>query len=77
MLEDRVQDLNSVTCGIFQLHFYENLFKPDENSKIIDKKWLNKRTIEILLNELFTLDDQDKNEDIVREYADKNKIIVH
>ena len=70
MLEDRVQGLNSVTCGIFQLHFYENLFTPDENSKTIDKKWLNKRTIEIL-------DDQDKNEDIVRQYADKNKIIVH
>ena len=38
MLEDRVQGLNSVTCGIFQLHFYENLFTPDENSKIIDRK---------------------------------------
>ena len=42
MLEDRVQGLNSVTCGIFQLHFYENLFKPDENSKTIDKNDLTK-----------------------------------
>ena len=34
MLEDRVQDLDSSTCGIFQLYFYENLFNPDQNSKI-------------------------------------------
>ena len=34
MVEDRMLDLNSVTCGIFQLHFYNNLFNPDENSKI-------------------------------------------
>ena len=28
VVEDRVQDLNSVTCGIFQIHFYDNLFNP-------------------------------------------------
>ena len=59
-VEDRVQDLNSVTCGIFQGYFHDNLFNPSENSKIQDKAKLNKRTIEILLNELFLLDDQDK-----------------
>ena len=37
MVEDRVQNLNSATCGIFQLYFYNNLFDPDENSKIQDK----------------------------------------
>ena len=26
MVEDRLQDLDSTTCGIFQIHFYENLF---------------------------------------------------
>ena len=46
MVEDRVQDLNSVTCGIFQIYFSDNLFNPNENSKIQDKKQLNKRTIE-------------------------------
>ena len=30
MVEDRVQDLNSVTCGIFQLSFYDNLFNSNE-----------------------------------------------
>ena len=57
MVEDRAQDLNSVTCGIFQLYFYDNLFNPNENSEIQDKAKLNKRTIEILLNELFALND--------------------
>ena len=46
MVEDRVQDLNSVTCGIFQIYFSDNLFNPNENSKIQDKKQLNKRTVE-------------------------------
>ena len=60
MLEDRVQDLNSVTCGgIFEIYFYDNLFKPEKNSKIKDKKRLNRRTIETLLNELFVLDEQE------------------
>ena len=68
MVEDRVQDLNSVTCGIFQLYFYDNLFNPNENSKIQDKARLNKKTIETLLNELFVLDDQDKNEE-TKQYA--------
>ena len=57
MVEDRVQDLNSVTCGIFQLYFYDNLFNPNENSKIQDKAKLYKKTVEILLNELLILDD--------------------
>ena len=60
LMEDRVQDLNSVTCGIFQVCFYDNLFNPNENSEIQDKAKLNKRTIEILLNELFVLDDKTK-----------------
>ena len=55
-VEDRVQDRNSLTCGIFQIYFYDNLFNPDESSKIQDKKRLNKRPIATLLNELFALD---------------------
>ena len=34
MVQDRIQDLESAKCGIFQLCFYENLFNPDKNSKI-------------------------------------------
>ena len=33
MVEDRIQDLESSMCGIFQLYFYENLFNLDENRK--------------------------------------------
>ena len=55
MVEDRVHNLDSVTYGIFQLYFHDNLFNPNENSKIQDKTTLNKKTRETLLNELFVL----------------------
>ena len=61
MAEDRMQNLDSVTCGVFQLYFYNNLFNPNENSKIQNKARLNKKTIETLLNELFVPDDQETN----------------
>ena len=73
MIEDRVQDLNSLTCGIFQIYFYD----PNENSKIQNKKRLNKRTIESLLNELFALDDHDRNEAAIQQCADENNILLH
>ena len=69
MVEDRVQDLDFSTCGIFQLYFYDNFFNPDENSKIQDKTKLNKKTIETLLNEIFVLDNQNKNEQTIRQDA--------
>ena len=54
MVEDKIQDLNSMTCGIFQIYFYDNLFNPDENSKTEDKNQLNKRTIKLYrMNVLF------------------------
>ena len=34
MVEDRLQDLESSTCSIFQIYFYKNLFDPGEDSKI-------------------------------------------
>ena len=76
MVEDRVQDVNSVTCDIFQIYFYDNLFNHDENSKIQNRKRLNKKTIETLLNELFILEDQQTNEVTIRQYANEKKITV-
>ena len=76
MVEDRIQDLDSVTCSMFQLYFYGNLFKPSEKSKIQEKARLNKRTIEIFLNELFVLDDQKTNEAAIRQYAVDNNISI-
>ena len=61
MVEDNpwVQILDSVTWGIFQLYFYDNLFNPNENRRIQDKTKFNKKTIETLLNKLFVLDNPD------------------
>ena len=70
VVEDRIQDLDSATCGIFQLYFYENLFNPDKNSKIQNESKLKKATVETLLNELFSLDDRE-NEIKMEEYADE------
>ena len=76
MVEDRVQDLNSVTCGIFQIYFYDNLFTPDRDRKIQNKKRLHKKTVEILFNELFVLDDQEQNEATIDRYANEHNITV-
>ena len=76
MVEDRVQDLDSVTCGIFPIYFYDNLINPDQNSKMQDKKQLDKKPVEILLNELFVLDDQETNEEIIKQYANRRNIII-
>ena len=75
-VEDKIQNFDSVMCGIFQLHFYDNLFNSDKNSKIQDKTKLNKRTIETLLNELFVLKDQETNEATIRQYAADNNIYI-
>ena len=60
MVEDSLQDLDSSTCGIFHLHFYDNLFsrQPQENSEIQNNTRLTKKnkTVETLLNESFAKD---------------------
>ena len=43
MVEDRLRDLDSATCRIFLIHFYENLFNPNENSKIQNETKLEKK----------------------------------
>ena len=37
MVEDRIQDLDSATCRVFQLYFYENLFNPTKTAKFKTK----------------------------------------
>ena len=64
-----------MTCAIFQIYFYDNLFNLDENSKIQNKKRLKKNTIETLLNKFFVLDDQETNEATVRQYANEKNIV--
>ena len=76
VVEDRIQDIDSVTCGIFQIYLYDSLFNLDKNSKIQNKTKLNKKTIQILLNELFTLDNQQQNENIINKYSNEHEITV-
>ena len=45
VIEDHIQDLDSVNCRIFQIYFYDNLFNPDKNSKTQNKTKLNKKAI--------------------------------
>ena len=70
MVEDSIQDLDSSTCGIVQMYFYDNQFNPDKNSAIQGEKKLNKKTVEMLLNELFSLDDRE-NKIKMEKYAEK------
>ena len=51
MLEDPIENTETVTCGIFQLYFYENLFNPKADSKIQnDKKLTKKKTKQLRLD---------------------------
>ena len=76
VVEDRIQDLDTANCGIFLIYFYDNLFNPDQNSKIQNRKKLNKKTMEMLINELFVLNDQKRNEAIIEDYAYKRNIMT-
>ena len=56
ILKNQIQDLTSPNCGQFQLYFCKNLFDPDEKSKIISHRTLNKSTLETIINEVFSSD---------------------
>ena len=75
MVEDRLRDLKSLTCGIFQIYFYQKLFDPDENSEINGETKLSQKTVETLLNEIFTLDKK-QNEMKINEFADPFNISI-
>ena len=67
ILKNQIQDLTSPNCGQFQLYFYKNLFDPDEKSKIISHRTLNKSTLETIINEIFPSDIKE-NEYIVKNF---------
>ena len=71
-----MQDLDTITSGIFEIYFYDNLFNRDKSSKIQNKTKLNKKTIEVLLNELLVLNDQQQNKKIINKHADEQDITV-
>ena len=69
ILENRVQNLLSSSCGPFQLYLYKNLFDPDERSKILDHQKLNKNTLETILNEIFSAD-INENEYLIKNFKE-------
>ena len=60
MLEDPIQEIMSDTCGTFQIYFYENLFFPDNDSKIHKYKKLEE-AVQDLLNKIFSVDPKKPN----------------
>ena len=70
ILEQPVQDLTSSNCWIVRLYFYKNLFNPNEKSKIINHEHLNKRTIEVIFNKIFSID-VNENEYLIKKFKDK------
>ena len=73
LVDDEIQEIYLDTCGIFQLYFYKNLFDPDENSKILNDEHLTKKTVETLLNEIFSTN-KNENERKVAEFAEEYNI---
>ena len=49
------------------MYFYKKLFDPDEKSKIINHKNLNKSTIEVIFNEIFSTD-VNENEYLIKKF---------
>ena len=72
-VDDQLQRIDTDTCGIFQIYFYYNLFNPLSESQVIKHKLLTKQTIESLLNEVFTLNQQ-QNERVIQQFAQQNNI---
>ena len=72
MLKDPIQMEKTVSCEQFQLYLLENLFFPDENTKLLSCKKLANIALETIPNELFTLD-QENNEQIINKYIKEER----
>lgn len=59
----------------FSSVIYNNVFKTDKNSRIQKYSKLTRKTIDMSINEIFTLD-QEKNEKAIQEYIELMKIKV-
>ena len=56
IVEPPFQEITYSSCRLFQLYFYKSIFDPDEKSKIINHESLNKKTIQKILNGIFSTD---------------------
>ena len=71
--KNQIQDLTSPNCGHFQLYFYKNLFDPDEKSKIIGHRTLNKSTLETIINKIFSSDIKE-NKYIAKNFIEEDNL---
>ena len=55
LVDNQLQMFKKDRRGMYQTYFYVNLFNLLENSNIINKKILSKRTIEKLLNDIIDI----------------------
>ena len=70
ILENQLQDLTSTNWGEFKLYFYKNLFDPNEKSKILSHRTLNKNTLQTKMNEIFSADIKE-NEYITKNFQEE------
>lgn len=73
MLEDPIQNIELDNCSPFQLYFCEKRFGGNAESQTFEQKRLTKNTIEVFLDEIFSLD-TDNNEKGIGEYITKKGI---
>ena len=71
--DQKNRKIDTDTCRTFQIYFYYNLFNPFSDSSIIKHKVLTKHTIENLLNEIFSLN-QEQNEKVIEQFSQQNNI---
>ena len=64
-----------INLRYFSYLFFKKLFDPDENSEISGKAKLTEKTVELLLNEIFTLDDK-QNEIKMKKFTDDFDISI-
>ena len=59
-----IQETTASTCGTFQIYFYKNLFDPEEKSSIIKDEFWTKKTIENLINEIFSTNPEENEKEM-------------
>ena len=73
ILQNAVQNLKTAICGSFQLYFCKNLFDPDEKSKIINHKMLNKSTLQTSINEIFSTEIEG-NDYLIKKFNEEDNL---
>ena len=68
-----MQNLKTAACGSFQLYFWKNLFDPDEKSKIINHKMLNKSTLQTIIKEFFSTEIEG-NEYLIKKFNEEENL---